>query len=104
MITTYANRIMTILDILKNTGTCIIIWNMIFLFVDVIVFEKQRKNQPGSLNLDIRAALNNEGQRSRPETVPVTPVVRQKESSDSSDIQIDKTNILMLGPTGTGQF
>lgn len=74
---------------------------MIFLFVDVIVFEKQRKNQPGSLNLDIRAALNNEGQRSRPETVPVTPVVRQKESYD---IQIDKTNILMLGPTGTGQY
>lgn len=74
---------------------------MIFLFVDVMVFEKQRKNQPGSLNLDIRAALNNEGQRSRPETVPVTPVVRQKESSD---IQIDKTNILMLGPTGTGQY
>lgn len=77
---------------------------MIFLFVDVMVFEKQRKNQPGSLNLDIQAALNNEGQRSRPETVPVTPVVRQKESSDSSDIQIDKTNILMLGPTGTGQY
>lgn len=70
---------------------------------DVIVFEKQRKGHPGGLNLDIRATLNNEGQRSRPETVPVSPVVKQKESSDSSDIQIDKTNILMLGPTGTGK-
>lgn len=80
------------------------ILNMWFFFLDVIVFEKQRKGHPGGLNLDIRATLNNEGQRSRPETVPVSPVVKQKESSDSSDIQIDKTNILMLGPTGTGQI
>ena len=65
----------------------------------MIVYERQRKNQTSNLNLDIRATWNNEGQRS--ETVPVTPVVKQKETSD---IQIDKTNILMLGPTGTGQY
>ncbi|XP_022328915.2 ATP-dependent Clp protease ATP-binding subunit ClpX-like [Crassostrea virginica] len=67
---------------------------------DVIVYERQRKNQTSNLNLDIRATWNNEGQRSGSETVPVTPVVKQKETSD---IQIDKTNILMLGPTGTGK-
>ena len=71
------------------------------MLLDVIVYERQRKNQTSNLNLDIRATWNNEGQRSGSETVPVTPVVKQKETSD---IQIDKTNILMLGPTGTGQY
>ncbi|XP_062583282.1 ATP-dependent Clp protease ATP-binding subunit ClpX-like [Saccostrea cucullata] len=67
---------------------------------DVLVYEKQRKPHSHGLGLDIRAAVASEGLRARSDSIPVTPVVKQKESSD---IQIDKTNILMLGPTGTGK-
>lgn len=80
------------------------ILNMLFFFLDVIVFEKQRKGYFGGFNFDIRVILNNEGQRLRLETVLVFLVVKQKESFDSFDIQIDKINIFMLGLIGIGQI
>lgn len=67
----------------------------------MILYEKQRKPPSHGFSMDIRAAVASENHKARLETIPVTPVVKQKESPD---IQIDKTNILMLGPTGTGQY